>query len=177
MSRSLKSRRVITLVLCTLLPLASHGDAIRETIAGNASFDSIGRAATPTELADWDSNIRDDFQGLKPGSGSVLQGKTLYEEQCLSCHGASGTEVIVFSPLVGGFTKNDVENGVVKAFEPPISVAPSPLCESLPSRPSWTTLAARCRGTILNRSRGTRYMHLPPTSSTLAAWSNRLRLV
>ena len=80
MSRSLKSRRVITLVLCTLLPLASHGDAIRETIAGNASFDSIGRAATPTELADWDSNIRDDFQGLKPGSGSVLQGKALYED-------------------------------------------------------------------------------------------------
>ena len=127
MSRSLKSRRVITLVLCTLLPLSSHGDAIRGTMVGNESFESIGRAVTPEELADWDSNIRDDFQGLTPGSGSVLQGKALYETQCLSCHGASGTQVIVFSPLVGGFTKKDVETGVVKAFEPPISVAPSTL--------------------------------------------------
>ena len=127
MSRSPKLRRVTTLVMCSLLPLASYGDAIPEAIAGNESFDSIGRAATPAELADWDSNIRDDFQGLKAGRGSVLQGKALYEAQCLSCHGASGTEVIVFSPLVGGFTKKDVETGVVKAFEPPISVAPSTL--------------------------------------------------
>ena len=127
MSRSLNLRRITTLLMCSLLPLTSHGDSVREAIAGNDSFDSIGRAATPTELADWDSNIRDDFQGLKPGSGSVLQGKTLYEAQCLSCHGASGSEVIVFSPLVGGFTKKDVETGVVKAFEPPISVAPSTL--------------------------------------------------
>lgn len=127
MSRSLKTRRITTLVLCSLLPLASHGDASREAMPGNERFDSIGRAATPAELADWDSNIRDDFQGLKPGSGSVLQGKALYEAQCVSCHGASGSEVIVFSPLVGGFTKKDVETGVVKAFEPPISVAPSTL--------------------------------------------------
>ena len=127
MSRSHKLGRITTLFLCSLLPLTSHGDAIRGTMPGNERFDSIGRAATPAELADWDSNIRDDFQGLKPGSGSVRQGKTLYETQCLSCHSASGTEVIVFSPLVGGFTKKDVETGVVKAFEPPISVAPSTL--------------------------------------------------
>jgi len=127
MSRSLKLRRVTTLLICSLLPLGSHGDSGREAIVGNEGIDSIGRKATPAELADWDSNIRDDFQGLKPGSGSVLQGKTLYEAQCMSCHGASGSEVIVFSPLVGGFTKKDVETGIVKAFEPPISVAPSTL--------------------------------------------------
>jgi len=127
MSRSLKSRCVTTLLICSLLPLVSHGDSGREAIGRNESIDSIGRIATPAELADWDSNIRDDFQGLKRGSGSVLQGKALYEAQCLSCHGASGSEVIVFSPLIGGFTKKDVETGVVKAFEPPISVAPSTL--------------------------------------------------
>ena len=127
MSRSLKLSRVSTLVLCLLLPLSSLADSRDGAIARNEEVESIGRAATPAELADWDSNIRDDFQGLKPGSGSVLQGKTLYEAQCLSCHGASGSEVIVFSPLVGGFTKKDVETGVVKAFEPPISVAPSTL--------------------------------------------------
>lgn len=127
MSRSHRLRHIITLSMCSLLPLASHGDSIIEAINGNERFDSIGRAATPAELADWDSNIRDDFQGLKPGSGSVQRGKALYEAQCLACHGASGTEVIVFSPLVGGFTKKDVETGVVKAFEPPINVAPSTL--------------------------------------------------
>ena len=172
MSRSLKSRRVITLVLCTLLPLASHGDAIRETMAGNASFDSIGRAATPAELADWDSNIRDDFQGLKAGSGSVLQGKALYEAQCLSCHGASGTEVIVFSPLVGGFTKNDVENGVVKAFEPPISVAPSTLMR-VPTLATVMDYIGRAMPWDNPKSLASDQVYaLPPTSFTLAAWSN-----
>ena len=127
MYRSRKSRCVTTLLLCSLLPLVSHGDSGPEAIVGHESIDSMGRIATPAELADWDSNIRDDFQGLKPGSGSVLQGKALYEAQCMSCHGASGSEVIVFSPLVGGFTEKDVETGVVKAFEPPISVAPSTL--------------------------------------------------
>ena len=73
MYRSHKLGRITTLVLCSLLPLLSHGDTVREAIAGNKSFYAIGRSATPTELADWDSNIRDDFQGLKPGSGSVLQ--------------------------------------------------------------------------------------------------------
>ena len=127
MSRSLKLRRASTLVLCLLLPLSSLGNSEDGAIAGNGGVDSIGRAAMPAELADWDSNIRDDFQGLKPGSGSVTHGKALYEAQCLSCHGASGSEIIVFSPLVGGFSERDRETGVVKAFEPPISVAPSTL--------------------------------------------------
>ena len=127
MYRSPKSISISAFVVCSLLQLASFGGSSSLALAESDDFHSIGRVATPKELADWDSNIRDDFQGLKPGRGSVTEGKALYEAQCLSCHGASGNEVIVFSPLVGGFTKKDVETGVVKAFEPPISIAPSTL--------------------------------------------------
>ena len=127
MFKSPKLQRVCALLFCSLLPLVSFGAPENQDTTSDRSFESIGRAVTPAEALEWDSNIRDDFQGLNHGSGSVLEGKALYEEQCLSCHGASGTEVIVFSPLVGGFTERDVRTGIVKAFEPPISVAPSTL--------------------------------------------------
>ena len=127
MCKSLETLRTCTLVLCSLLPVASLGESQNGDARSDRRFESIGRPATPAELVSWDTNVRDDFQGLEPGSGSVSQGKALYEAQCLSCHGASGTEVIVFSPLVGGFTDRDVTTGVVKAFEPPITVPPSTL--------------------------------------------------
>ena len=127
MSRLLELKSSALLALFALSPTVSLAETSKVDRTWESSFYSIGRATTAREVDEWDSNIRDDFQGLKSGSGSVLHGKELYEVQCLSCHGVSGTEIIVFSPLVGGFTEQDVETGVVKAFEPPISVPPSTL--------------------------------------------------
>ena len=38
---------------------------------GKATFPGIGRDATPKEVSAWDIDVRPDFKGLPPGSGSV----------------------------------------------------------------------------------------------------------
>ena len=73
----------------------------------------VGRPATAKELAAWDIDVRPDFKGLPPGSGSVDKGQDVWEAKCASCHGVFGESNEVFSPLVGGTTKNDVKNGRV----------------------------------------------------------------
>jgi S-disulfanyl-L-cysteine oxidoreductase SoxD len=76
-------------------------------------FPGIGRAATAKEIAAWDIDVRPDFLGLPKGSGSVAQGMVLWEAQCASCHGVFGESNEVFSPLVGGTTRDDVRTGRV----------------------------------------------------------------
>ena len=77
-------------------------------------YPGIGRAATPKEVAAWDIDVRPDFKGLPKGSGSVAQGQDIWEAKCASCHGIFGESNEVFSPLVGGTTKDDVRSGRVK---------------------------------------------------------------
>ena len=102
------SRHIALLVV--LLPSAALADR----------FGSLGEPATEQDLHLWDTNIRADYQGLPTGFGTVKSGGLLYQQKCQSCHGATGTEVIVFSPLVGGTTASDARSGKVEAFEPPI---------------------------------------------------------
>jgi cytochrome c len=73
----------------------------------------IGRPATPKEIAAWDIDVRPDFKGLPKGSGSVAKGMDLWEAKCAACHGVFGEANEVFSPLVGGTTKDDVKSGRV----------------------------------------------------------------
>jgi cytochrome c len=76
-------------------------------------YPGIGRAATPSELAAWDIDVRPDFKGLPAGSGSVAQGMDVWEAKCASCHGVFGESNQVFSPIVGGTTVEDVKTGRV----------------------------------------------------------------
>ena len=50
----------------------------------------IGRLATPTEVAGWNIDARADGVGLPVASGSVRQGRAIYEDKCAACHGAKG---------------------------------------------------------------------------------------
>ena len=75
------------------------------------TFSGIGRAATPKEVQAWDIDVRPDFKGLPPGSGSVAQGMVVWEAKCASCHGIFGESNEIFSPLVGGTTKADIQTG------------------------------------------------------------------
>jgi len=81
-----------------------------------AQFPGIGRAATPAEVRAWDIDVRPDFKGLPPGSGSVADGQKIWDAQCAQCHGTFGESNEVFTPLVGGTTAKDIESGRVKSL-------------------------------------------------------------
>ena len=80
---------------------------------GIASYPGVGRDATPKEVAAWDIDVRPDFKGLPPGSGSVAKGQDIWEGKCAQCHGFFGESGEVFSPLIGGVTQDDIKTGHV----------------------------------------------------------------
>ena len=62
----------------------------------------FGHPATPEEIAGWDIDIAPDGTGLPPGSGTVAQGKALYDRLGATCHGTKGEGTDVAPALVGG---------------------------------------------------------------------------
>jgi cytochrome c len=95
--------------LLALGALVLSASAFAQTMA----MPGIGRAATPKEVAAWDIDVRPDFKGLPPGSGSVTKGQDVWEAKCASCHGVFGESGEVFNPLVGGTTNADITSGRV----------------------------------------------------------------
>ena len=66
-----------------------------EVMSGTAEWPgsfAIGRDATPAEIADLDIDFGPDGAGAPPGSGSVAEGKRVYDLKCVACHGPTGTE-------------------------------------------------------------------------------------
>ncbi len=81
--------------------------------AQSTAYPGVGRPATAKEVAAWDIDVRPDFKGLPAGSGSVEQGQDIWEVKCAQCHGVFGESNEVFSPLVGGTTRDDIKTGHV----------------------------------------------------------------
>jgi cytochrome c len=50
----------------------------------------IGHAATASQIAGWDIDVRPDGQGAPPGRGSVKAGEQIYMDKCSACHGEFG---------------------------------------------------------------------------------------
>jgi cytochrome c len=69
----------------TIIALAALASG---AFAGDAPKATYGFGSTPTdaELARFFSPLPDG-RGLPPGSGSVLEGKSVYQQQCAACHG------------------------------------------------------------------------------------------
>lgn len=83
----------------------------------------LGREATSEEVAAWDIDVRPDFAGLPPGSGSVEEGEILWLDKCSVCHGDFGDSNEVFSPIVlGNVTDEDISSGRVAALTDPAVV-------------------------------------------------------
>ena len=95
-------------------PAAAQRAPERQTVAaGPKPWAAVGRPATRDEIAAWDIDVRADFKGLPPGSSSVAKGQDVWEEKCASCHGTFGESTEVFTPIVGGTTKDDIVTGRV----------------------------------------------------------------
>ncbi len=103
-----KSRNAVAIVLIAACALSA---------SAQGKFPGIGRAATPKEVAAWDIDVRPDFKGLPPGSGTVAKGQDIYEAKCASCHGVFGEQNTVFTPLIGGTTADDIKTGNVAALK------------------------------------------------------------
>lgn len=86
------------------------------TLAAFAQGQYPGRPATDKEIAAWDTDVRPDFKGLPKGAGTVARGMEVWEGKCASCHGTFGESNQVFTPIVGGTTKDDVKTGRVAAL-------------------------------------------------------------
>lgn len=69
--------------------------------ACHAQSYGLGKLATPREVAGWNIDVAPDGRGLPKGSGSVSQGKSVYDSMCAACHGAKG-EGKPADRLVGG---------------------------------------------------------------------------
>ena len=82
-------------------------------MAQSDKYPGLGRAATPKEVAKWDIDVRPDFKGLPPGSGTVAKGQDVWEAKCAHCHGIFGESNEVFSALIGGTTAEDIKTGRV----------------------------------------------------------------
>ncbi len=82
-------------------------------VSAQSKYPGVGRDATPKEVAAWDIDVRPDFKGLPPGSGSVAKGQDIWEAKCASCHGVFGESNSVFNPIIGGTTKDDIKTGRV----------------------------------------------------------------
>jgi cytochrome c len=71
------------------------------SLASSATAFDFGRSATPEEIKLWDIDVRPDGEGLPDGSGTVIQGKTVYQDNCEICHGPNGKDGIK-DRLAGG---------------------------------------------------------------------------
>ena len=62
-----------------------------------------GKPISEADIAPWNIDIRtSDGRGLPPGSGSVAQGKAIYDAKCTACHGADAKGGAVYGTMVGG---------------------------------------------------------------------------
>ena len=91
------TRTALTLSLLAIT--ACGGDAKQDEPARRYG---VGRPATGAEIAVVDVDVAPDGVGLPRGSGTVAQGRTIYAQQCASCHGANGEGIPPANPpLVG----------------------------------------------------------------------------
>ena len=81
---------------------------------GLAALPQLGRPITEAAIAPWNIDIRTrDGLGLPAGSGSVAQGKQVYDEKCASCHGAGATGGPVYGTMVGGIGSFTTERRIL----------------------------------------------------------------
>lgn len=78
------------LATATALLLAALASAGAQPLSAAPQSPRLGQALGADDAARADATVFADGRGLPPGRGNAVQGQTLYDAQCASCHGAAG---------------------------------------------------------------------------------------
>jgi S-disulfanyl-L-cysteine oxidoreductase SoxD len=74
-----------------LIPLSIIGSLfVGSSLADDVETPQLGKPLSRQDVDAISMTIFPNGDGLPKGSGTAKQGKTLYEEQCTSCHGENG---------------------------------------------------------------------------------------
>ena len=70
------------------IPMGSSGPHAVQPLPDKPRF---GKPVAESDIAAWNIDIRTpDGAGLPPGRGSVAQGREIYAQKCVACHGPDG---------------------------------------------------------------------------------------
>lgn len=78
-------------ISCGQGPSTEEQASSNETHNWPSSF-GFGRVALASEIDSLNIDVAPDGEGLPPGKGDVLTGRTIYDLHCAVCHGRSGIE-------------------------------------------------------------------------------------
>lgn len=105
----MRSRNLIQIGICGIAAALMAGCAVPMS-----TFSASGPSASPktaghgkpiseSDLARWNIDINTKTgDGLPAGSGTVKQGKEVYVEKCLACHGENAKGGSMYATMVGG---------------------------------------------------------------------------
>jgi mono/diheme cytochrome c family protein len=84
--------RMCTCKFARMLVLLATGAITLAACTPTAPAERLGLGQTPSaqQIRGWDIDVRADGAGLPAGSGSVAQGRAIYQARCLACHGENG---------------------------------------------------------------------------------------
>ncbi|MGN8068521.1 c-type cytochrome [Mucilaginibacter sp. SG564] len=86
----------IALGLCVIVILGAYNNKLATVNVSGFGADTtqwptsfgFGKPATQQQIMAWDIDVRSDGLGLPPGSGTVVQGRVIYNTKCMACHGS-----------------------------------------------------------------------------------------
>lgn len=115
-------RRAWMVPLALFVAACSRDSASRSVPAAGgepARHYGLGRAATAAEVTARDIDVGPDGEGLPPGTGTVQQGATIFQQKCSMCHGPKGQGMPpAFPALIGRDPKAE---GFVFATDPKLT--------------------------------------------------------
>ena len=94
--------RSLKLILAAAVAFGFAGTAIADSDLSRPSV-GFGKPITDAELAAWNIDISTpDGTGLPAGKGSVAQGKKVFAEKCVACHGEGAKGGSQYGAMFGG---------------------------------------------------------------------------
>jgi cytochrome c len=98
----MRSLKVVVAAAAALAVLGCASQQIAQPVVAKPAV-KYGHPISEADIALWNIDIRtSDGRGLPAGSGSVTQGKAVYEGKCIACHGADAKGGAVYGSMVGG---------------------------------------------------------------------------